>query len=197
MLACLLVFTVCFSACNVLTDPAGGWKRRRRRRRKALLRERSGAAAGNEVLFCQPRWRLRMWLSSAESTPREEQGGREGRDAPAPHRSAGAAPCRARKHTSKNTPHAACQLGNYPAAAQVWRALCKPYHEVVAVKLLDLENMNCSLVGGVGGWVGGWAGGRAGPGALRGERNGGRGEEREREGVRCVRAVCVFGCKRV
>lgn len=29
---------------------------------------------------------------------------------------------------------------------QVWRALCKPYNEVVAVKLLDLENMNCSLV---------------------------------------------------
>lgn len=31
-------------------------------------------------------------------------------------------------------------------ARQVWRALCRPYNEVVAVKLLDLENMNCSLV---------------------------------------------------
>ncbi|GAB4820270.1 hypothetical protein N2152v2_007316 [Parachlorella kessleri] len=30
-------------------------------------------------------------------------------------------------------------------SATVWRALCKPYNEVVAVKLLDLENMNCSL----------------------------------------------------
>ena len=29
---------------------------------------------------------------------------------------------------------------------QVWRALCIPYNEEVAVKLLDLENVNCSLV---------------------------------------------------
>ena len=31
-------------------------------------------------------------------------------------------------------------------AAQVWRALCLPYNEEVAVKMLDLENVNCSLV---------------------------------------------------
>lgn len=30
--------------------------------------------------------------------------------------------------------------------AQVWRALCKPHNVIVAVKLLDLENMNCNLV---------------------------------------------------
>ena len=29
---------------------------------------------------------------------------------------------------------------------QVWRALCLPFNEEVAVKLLDLENVNCSLV---------------------------------------------------
>ncbi len=29
---------------------------------------------------------------------------------------------------------------------QVWRAHCKPLNEYVAVKLLDLENLNCSLV---------------------------------------------------
>jgi hypothetical protein len=29
---------------------------------------------------------------------------------------------------------------------QVWKALCIPYNEEVAVKLLDLENVNCSLV---------------------------------------------------
>lgn len=45
---------------------------------------------------------------------------------------------------------------------QVYRAICKPYQEEVAVKLLDLENMNCSLdeivreaQAGAG-----WAGGR-------------------------------------
>jgi serine/threonine-protein kinase OSR1/STK39 len=27
----------------------------------------------------------------------------------------------------------------------VYRAICKQYQEEVAVKLLDLENMNCSL----------------------------------------------------
>jgi hypothetical protein len=31
------------------------------------------------------------------------------------------------------------------ACTQVYRAICKPYNEEVAVKLLDLENMNCSL----------------------------------------------------
>ena len=30
---------------------------------------------------------------------------------------------------------------------QVWRAHCKTYDEVVAIKLLDLESVNCSLVG--------------------------------------------------
>ncbi|KAK9909926.1 hypothetical protein WJX75_009604 [Coccomyxa subellipsoidea] len=30
-------------------------------------------------------------------------------------------------------------------SATVWRALCIPYNEEVAVKLLDLENVNCSL----------------------------------------------------
>lgn len=30
-------------------------------------------------------------------------------------------------------------------SATVYRAICKPYQEEVAVKLLDLENMNCSL----------------------------------------------------
>ncbi|CAK0760674.1 hypothetical protein CVIRNUC_002790 [Coccomyxa viridis] len=30
-------------------------------------------------------------------------------------------------------------------SATVWRALCLPYNEEVAVKLLDLENVNCSL----------------------------------------------------
>ena len=29
---------------------------------------------------------------------------------------------------------------------QVWRARCKTFDEVVAIKLLDLENVNCSLV---------------------------------------------------
>ena len=29
---------------------------------------------------------------------------------------------------------------------QVWRALCLTFNEEVAVKLLDLENVNCSLV---------------------------------------------------
>ncbi len=29
--------------------------------------------------------------------------------------------------------------------AQVYRAICKTYNDEVAVKLLDLENMNCSL----------------------------------------------------
>ena len=29
---------------------------------------------------------------------------------------------------------------------QVWRALCKPFDEIVAVKLMDLETVNCSLV---------------------------------------------------
>lgn len=28
----------------------------------------------------------------------------------------------------------------------MWRALCLPFNEEVAVKLLDLENVNCSLV---------------------------------------------------
>ena len=32
---------------------------------------------------------------------------------------------------------------------QVWRALCIPYNEEVAVKLLDLENVNCSLVSAI------------------------------------------------
>lgn len=32
-----------------------------------------------------------------------------------------------------------------PPSLQVYRAICKPYQEEVAVKLLDLENMNCSL----------------------------------------------------
>lgn len=44
---------------------------------------------------------------------------------------------------------------------QVYRAICRQYNEEVAVKLLDLENMNCSLdeivreaqVGAGGGWV--------------------------------------------
>eukprot|EP00193_Tetraselmis_chui_P015556 CAMPEP_0177779678 /NCGR_PEP_ID=MMETSP0491_2-20121128/16740_1 /TAXON_ID=63592 /ORGANISM="Tetraselmis chuii, Strain PLY429" /LENGTH=661 /DNA_ID=CAMNT_0019299283 /DNA_START=435 /DNA_END=2420 /DNA_ORIENTATION=- len=31
------------------------------------------------------------------------------------------------------------------AAGKVWRALCKPLNVIVAVKLLDLENMNCNL----------------------------------------------------
>jgi hypothetical protein len=31
---------------------------------------------------------------------------------------------------------------------QVWKARCKATGEDVAVKLLDLENLNCSLVGG-------------------------------------------------
>ena len=30
---------------------------------------------------------------------------------------------------------------------QVWKARCKATGEDVAVKLLDLENLNCSLVG--------------------------------------------------
>ena len=35
-------------------------------------------------------------------------------------------------------------------AVQVWRARCKTLNdEIVAVKLLDLENVNCSLVGHV------------------------------------------------
>ena len=28
----------------------------------------------------------------------------------------------------------------------MWRARCKPYDEIVAVKLMDLETVNCSLV---------------------------------------------------
>jgi hypothetical protein len=31
-------------------------------------------------------------------------------------------------------------------APQVWKARCKPFDEVVAVKLMDLEAVNCSLV---------------------------------------------------
>ena len=38
------------------------------------------------------------------------------------------------------------QLTSLPVLLQVWRALCIPYNEEVAVKLLDLENVNCSLV---------------------------------------------------
>jgi hypothetical protein len=33
-----------------------------------------------------------------------------------------------------------------PPRQQVWRAICKPHSEEVAVKLMDLENMQCSLV---------------------------------------------------
>ena len=36
--------------------------------------------------------------------------------------------------------------------------MCLQYNEVVAVKLLDLENMNCSLVRGWTGCTGGAAG---------------------------------------
>ena len=32
------------------------------------------------------------------------------------------------------------------AHTQVWKALCKPLNEVVAIKLLDLESVDCSLV---------------------------------------------------
>lgn len=39
-------------------------------------------------------------------------------------------------------------LRGQPLSAQVWRARCKTLRdEIVAVKLLDLENVNCSLVG--------------------------------------------------
>jgi serine/threonine protein kinase len=38
-----------------------------------------------------------------------------------------------------------CQLIAAVACGQVYRAICKQYNEEVAVKLLDLENMNCSL----------------------------------------------------
>ena len=43
-------------------------------------------------------------------------------------------------------PQCQSQLTSLPALPQVWRALCIPYNEEVAVKLLDLENVNCSLV---------------------------------------------------
>ena len=36
--------------------------------------------------------------------------------------------------------------GKAVGAAQVHKALCKPLSEVVAIKLLDLENVDCSLV---------------------------------------------------
>ena len=48
---------------------------------------------------------------------------------------------------------AACRIGSpVPsvldrAHTQVWKALCKPLNEVVAIKLLDLESVDCSLVG--------------------------------------------------
>ena len=35
---------------------------------------------------------------------------------------------------------------HYFPGQQVWRAVCLPFNEEVAVKLLDLENVNCSLV---------------------------------------------------
>lgn len=44
-------------------------------------------------------------------------------------------------------PHPLTFLPTLPSLSspQVYRALCKPYDEVVAVKLLDLETVNASL----------------------------------------------------
>ena len=44
-----------------------------------------------------------------------------------------------------------CKLGSLASLLtsphlQVWKALCKPLNEVVAIKLLDLESVDCSLV---------------------------------------------------
>lgn len=35
---------------------------------------------------------------------------------------------------------------NFDECSQVWMARCKPFDEIVAVKHMDLEAVNCSLV---------------------------------------------------